>query len=59
MIAGIRLHVNAHKTEYLCFNQRGDISTLNSSSLKLVDKFTYLGSSVSSPRQTPTRKDSY
>ena len=27
---------------------RGDISTLNSSSLKLVDKFTYLGSSVSS-----------
>ena len=30
------------------FNQRGDISTLNGSSLKLVDKFTYLGSSVSS-----------
>ena len=28
--------------------QRGNISTLNSSSLKLVDKFTYLGSSVSS-----------
>ena len=32
----------------MCFNQTGDISTLNSSSLKLVDKFTYLGSSVSS-----------
>ena len=46
--AGIGLHVNAHKTEYMCFNQRGDISTLNSSSLKLVDKFTNLGSSVSS-----------
>ena len=30
------------------FNQTGDISTLNSSSLKLVDKITYLGSSVSS-----------
>ena len=30
------------------FNQRGYISTLNGSSLKLVDKFTYLGSSVSS-----------
>ena len=30
------------------FNQRGDVSTLNGSSLKLVDKFTYLGSSVSS-----------
>ena len=34
--------------EYMCFNQRGNISTLNGSSLKLVDKFTYLGSSVSS-----------
>ena len=40
--AGIGLHVNAHKTEYMCFNQTGDISTQNSSSLKLVDKFTYL-----------------
>ena len=46
--AGIGLHVNAHKTEYMCFKQRGDISTQNGSSLKLVDKFTYLGSSVSS-----------
>ena len=45
---GIGLHVNAHKTEYMCFNWRGDISTVNGSSLKLVDKFTYLGSSVSS-----------
>ena len=32
----------------MCFNQTGDISTLDGSSLKLVDKFTYLGSSVSS-----------
>ena len=46
--AGIGLHVNAHKTEYMCFNQTGDISTLEGTSLKLVDKFTYLGSSVSS-----------
>ena len=30
------------------FNQTGNISTLGGSSLKLVDKFTYLGSSVSS-----------
>ena len=30
------------------FNQTGDISTLNGSSLKLVDKFSYLGSSASS-----------
>ena len=47
-VAGISLHVNEHKTEYMYFNQTGDISTLNGSSLKLVDKFTYLGSSVSS-----------
>ena len=46
--AGIGLYGNAHKTEYMCFNQRGDISTLDGTSLKLVDKFTYLGSSVSS-----------
>ena len=46
--AGIGFHVKAHKTEYMFFNQRGDITTLNGSSLKLVDKFTYLGSSVSS-----------
>ena len=46
--AGIRLHVNVYKTEIMCSNQTGDISTLNGSSLKLVDKFTYLGSSVSS-----------
>ena len=46
--AGIGLHVKAHKTEYMCYKQTGDISTLNETSLKLVDKFTYLGSSVSS-----------
>ena len=46
--AGIGLNVHAHKTEYVCFNQTDDISTLNGSSLKLVDKFIYLGSSVSS-----------
>ena len=46
-VAGLGLHVNAHKMEYMCFNQR-DIATLNGSSQKLVDKFTYLGNSVSS-----------
>ena len=44
----ISLHVNTHKTEYICYNQTGDISKLDGTSLKLVDKFTYLGSSVSS-----------
>ena len=33
---------------FMCFNQTGNISTLDGASLKLVDKFTYLGSSVSS-----------
>ncbi len=40
--AGVGLHINAYKVSYMFFNQSGDISTLNSSSLKLVDKFTYL-----------------
>ena len=46
--AGIGLHVNAHKMEYMYYNQTGDISTLGGTSLKLVDKFSYLGSSISS-----------
>ena len=46
--ASIGLYVNAHKTEYMCYNQTGDISTLEGTPLKLVDKFTYLGSSVES-----------
>ena len=47
---GISPYVNADKTEYMCFNQNQtrDISTLITGSLKLVDKFTYLGNSVSS-----------
>ena len=32
----------------MCFNRKRNIFTLNGGSLKLVDKFTYLGSSVSS-----------
>ena len=44
----------ADKTEYMCYNQTGDISTLDGTPLKLVDKFTYLGSSVES-----TEKDIY
>ena len=32
----------------MCYNQTGNITTLDGASLRLVDKFTYLGSSVSS-----------
>ena len=47
--AGIGLHVNADKIEYLWFNQI--ISTLKGGPLKLVDKLTHLGSSVSSSKK--------
>ena len=42
------------KTEYMSYNQTGDISTLDGTCLKLVDKFTYLGSSVSSTEKAST-----
>ena len=35
----------------MCYNQTGDISTLDGTPLKLVDKFTYLGSSVESTKK--------
>ena len=44
--AGIGLYVNSHKMEYICYDQIGNISTLDGTPLKLVDKFTYLGSSI-------------
>ena len=34
--------------KYMCYNQTGNISTVDGTSLKLIDKFTYLGSSASS-----------
>ena len=49
--AGIGLYVNAHKMEYMCYDQMGDISTQDGTPLKLVDKFTYLGSSVESTKK--------
>ena len=44
----IGLRTNANKTEYMYFKREWVISNLNSGPLKLVDKFTYLDSSVSS-----------
>ena len=37
--AGIGVNVNAHKTEYMCYNQTGDMITLDGTPLKIVDKF--------------------
>ena len=45
---GIGFNDNADKTEDMCFNQRGDISTRKGGPLKLVNKFTYRGINVSS-----------
>ena len=46
----IGLHLNAERTEYICFdqNQKVDISALKGRSLKLIDNFTNLGRSLSS-----------
>ena len=44
----IGLQMNVKKIGYMCFNQEGTIFTLNGRPLKLVDKFTYPGSSISS-----------
>ena len=40
--------INAEGTEFMCCKQEGAIHTLNGGPLKSVDKFPYLGSSVSS-----------
>ena len=40
--------VNVNKTEYMWFNREGTNSTLNGSSLKLVNMFMYIGSSFKS-----------
>ena len=50
---GIGLHMNANLTEYICFNREWAISILNGE-MKLTDKFTYLGSSVSSTESDVT-----
>ena len=44
---GIGLHVISDKTEYICFNQSGNFSTLKCGPLKPVVKFTNQGTSVS------------
>ena len=41
------LFVNLDKTELMCFNHNGTISSLNGKLPKLVDQFTYLGSNIS------------
>ena len=44
---GISLYVNANKTKFACFKQKGAITTQSGKTLKSVDQFTYIGSSIS------------
>ena len=44
----IGLYINLNKTEFMCFNQYGTISPLNSTPLKYVGPFIYLGSNIAS-----------
>ena len=47
-VGSISLYIYIDKTQYMCFNKEGAISTSNGGPLKLVDKFTYLSSRISS-----------
>ena len=55
-VDGISLHINTDQTDFMYFNQRGDISTLNGRSLKLVDKFFYFGNTDSSTENDINRR---
>ena len=47
--AAIDLNMKSDETEFTCFNQADAIVLLNGKHLKLVDRFIYLGSNISSP----------
>ena len=51
----ISLHVNPNKTEYMSFNRREHIYSLNGGPLKFVDKFSYLEAASHPPEMTSTR----
>ena len=44
----IGLHINAKKTEFMCYNQTGTIISLDGKPIKQVVDFTYLGSNIQS-----------
>ena len=51
-VGGIGVYINANKTEYMRFKQKRAISILRVKPLRLVDKFTHLGSSISSTERS-------
>ena len=44
----IGLYINAKKTEYVCYNQAGEIKSKSGNSIKAVNEFSYLGSNIHS-----------
>ena len=48
---GIGLNVNVKKTEYISYNQQGNIKSLAGKDIKSVEEFTYLGSSITSSQK--------
>ena len=44
----IGLHVNADKTEYMAYKQKGEIASLSGKILNRVEEFIYLGSNIAS-----------
>ena len=44
----IGLYINVKKTEFICYNQSGAITSLNGNNIKEVNEFTYLGSNIHS-----------
>ena len=47
-VEGIYRYMNGNKRKFMCFKQKGAISTLSGKPLKLEDQFTYLGTNISS-----------
>ena len=44
----IGLHINTKKTEFMSYNEQGQIKSLNGNQIKQVENFTYLGSNIHS-----------
>lgn len=42
------VYISANKTEYVCYNQNGEIKIIKGKALNKVENFTYLGSNISS-----------
>ena len=48
---GVGLYVNIKKTEFMSYNQQGNIKSLAGKEIKYVEEFTYLGSNIASSQK--------